>query len=347
MIYLMGFFLMSFGSLLFIFSKEFIRYETLIIKSVVVVLALFAALRWGVGTDWDAYYNFYKELHYPGEPGYNLVNNIFSSLAVNYSAFLFIVNVTALSLMAIFLLRHSYIPLFAFLIFYSDLFLYLNFSGIRQAISLSIALFAYQYAERRDLTKFVLFVLLAASFHVSALAFSLVYVLPRQRMQVSTIVFLAVGIFAFAQFFDYFVYYIDLGLGKNMAYYVVDHAKGDNIESDFLVGIIRRSIILFFVALHYHRFKTITSAQYILNIYVIGFIIYLLTYMISADIGVRVSLYFTFFEVIIASNLLYSLNRLPNRVLFATAYLMVCFYKIYGYSSYDTYIYNSILFFGV
>lgn len=345
MIYIMGFFLMSFGSLLDIFSKDFARYKTLITNSTVVVLALFAALRWGVGTDWNAYYNFYRDLHYPGEPGYNLVNNIFSSLAVNYSAFLFIVNVTALSLIAIFFLRHSYIPLFAFLIFYSDLFLYLNFSGIRQAIALSIALIAYQYAERRDLKKFVLFVLVAASFHVSALVFSLVYVLPRQRIQVSTIVFSAAGIFAFAQFFEYSVYYFDLILGKNLAFYVLNQVHGYDIDRDFLVGLIRRSIVLFFVALHYNRFKTITSAQYILNIYLVGFIIYALTYKISPDIGVRVSLYFTFFEVVIASNLLYRLNRLPNKVLIATVYLIVCFYKIYGYSSYEAYTYNSILFF--
>lgn len=119
-------------------------------------MLLLVSLRDKVGTDWDAYYEFYRDTTDRIEIGYAFLNNLFSNLALPYNFFLFIINGFSLTLMFFFMKRNSIFLSIGLLIFFSDLFLYYNFSGIRQAIALSITCFSINFAIDRKLFFFIL-----------------------------------------------------------------------------------------------------------------------------------------------------------------------------------------------
>lgn len=56
-----------------------------------------------------------------------------------------------------------------------------NMQGMRQAMAMSICLFAYEHAKNKKLIPFVLTVLLAMLFHKSAMCFFVVYIFPRVK----------------------------------------------------------------------------------------------------------------------------------------------------------------------
>ena len=64
--------------------------------------------------------------------------------------------------------------------------------------------------------------------------------------------------------------------------------------------------------------------------------------MISPDIGVRLSSYFLILEIILVGNMIwYSSPR--NSLLILSIVSVVAIYKIFGYSSDETYIYKTII----
>lgn len=56
-----------------------------------------------------------------------------------------------------------------------------NMNGMRQAVAMSICLFAYEHAKNKKLIPFILTVLLAMQFHKSAMCFFVVYFFPRVK----------------------------------------------------------------------------------------------------------------------------------------------------------------------
>lgn len=78
-----------------------------------------------------------------------------------------------------------------------------------------------------------------------------------------------------------------------------------------------------------------------------GFAIYLSSYMISPDIGTRLSSYFTIFDIVLAGNLIYSVSNIKSRILIASIFSMMAFYKLLAYMSFDTYTYHSIMYFNL
>lgn len=64
--------------------------------------------------------------------------------------------------------------------------------GVRQGIAICICLYALEMSKRRKIIRFVLLVLLASTFHASALVFLLVYLLPLLKMNWKSIAIFAV-----------------------------------------------------------------------------------------------------------------------------------------------------------
>lgn len=134
-------------------------------------------LRWERGTDWGSYYSFFQYLDlYQGgeyEYGFTLLNNIVALLG-DYTMMLFIQACIFYILMYICLTKFSLVPLFSLMI----LFVICNYAGIffvRQTIAMSITTFSLFYIQEKKIAKFLTVVLLAASIHISALAFIISY----------------------------------------------------------------------------------------------------------------------------------------------------------------------------
>lgn len=134
-------------------------------------------LRWERGTDWGSYYSFFRYLNlYKGgeyEYGFTLLNKIVA-LFGDYTMMLFVQACIFYILMYKCLIKFSLVPLFSLMI----LFVICNYAGIffvRQTIAMSLTTFSLFYIQEKKFLKFLIILLLAASIHVSALAFLISY----------------------------------------------------------------------------------------------------------------------------------------------------------------------------
>ncbi|WP_255533906.1 EpsG family protein [Pedobacter sp. ASV28] len=311
---------------------------------VLTIMLLLVSLRHKVGTDWDAYYDFYNGNRSTEnlEIGYAFLNNLFASLGLHFNFFIFVINAFALALMFFFLKRNSVLLCVGLLIFFSDLFLYLNLSGIRQGVALAITCFSINFAIQRRLFPFIVCIVLAACFHGTAVAFLIVYFLPRGKMKIRTVIFCFVGFFLCNLFLQSISELITLYTIKSADFYTSQQEKIDNIMSLFYIGIAKRSVIVLVVLFLGRKMFDLPNTHYFFNIYLFGFGIYLSSYLISPDIGARLSSYFTIFELLLAGNLLYAIKSLNTRILITSIFSAMAFYKLLGYMSFETYIYHSI-----
>lgn len=136
---------------------------------------IFMAIRYDIGTDYKNYVILF-EMMARGEvllkePGYMLVNHIISYLGLDVQwLFVFFSFFTLLFAYKGFPKEHFAISIFLFItIFY----LYYGFSVIRQGLGVSIMLYATKYLYNKDFKKYLLFSILASSFHFASALFPL------------------------------------------------------------------------------------------------------------------------------------------------------------------------------
>lgn len=157
-------------------------------KRVVLFLCfwLVAGLAYQTGVDWKVYSSVFEQSlplgkalssgsfqqQYAGistEPGYSLISSLVISLTDDYQ----ILQLVVLLIASIFFFKavskytqNLYLVL---LVYLGYVYLTLNMSGIRQALSLSIIFYALQYIESKQFWRFLFFVVLAIMFHYSSL----------------------------------------------------------------------------------------------------------------------------------------------------------------------------------
>lgn len=105
------------------------------------------------------------------ETGYNVLNWLIARLSNNPQIFLAVVAGIEISLIGYTLYKQSPNIVFSWIIF-ACLGLYIfSFSGLRQALGFSITFFAYNFINQKKPVVFILLVLLAYTFHTSAILF--------------------------------------------------------------------------------------------------------------------------------------------------------------------------------
>lgn len=158
---------------------------------------LVAMLRSAVGKDTVGEFATYPRIHRLAEAGYDY-QSAFDIIAVEPTYYLLNQAIVALGLdiavlyavmSAIFLLFlyrffldvSANIPLSLLLLMASDLFLF-SLSGIRQAAACGIAFYALKFAYARKPIAFLAWIVIAASFHFTAIVFAIFYALARRRV---------------------------------------------------------------------------------------------------------------------------------------------------------------------
>lgn len=309
-----------------------------------VILILFAGLRDGtvVGTDSPAYYANYIYNFWETEPGYKYLNKFFSSNDLPYNFFLLFLNTISLILMGKFFKINGIFYILPILIYFSDLFLYFNISGIRQAMALSFTSFSVCFAYNKNLKFFLLCMALAAMFHFSSLIFLFAYLIPHSTFKFKHILILIVLSVVTVIVANYMSSNFEY-LTKKTDYYTKYQEKAGNIQMLYLVGIAKRSII-FLLSFYYKKYLFNNEKFiYFFNLYLIGFLIFVATYLISPDFGVRFSVYYTMMECILASLMLYFVKSSTRRIVIVTVFALISIYKLIGYMDNDFYTYKSII----
>lgn len=309
------------------------------------IMVFLASARDGVGTDWDAYLNFYQntEESQRVEIGYSSFNDVFSYINAPYNMFLLAMNIVCIGLVTSFFRRFNTLSVVAILVFYSDLFLYFNLSGMRQAIATALTCYALRYVISRQPLQFILAIVIAATFHLSAIIFLLAYLVPKYftKKLFFGLIFFGFLVYKFIDpIADFFTEYTI----KNAAFYLDDLRHPENIISSYYIGMARRFVVFGFIAIGWRDLRDKFHFQYIVNLYIIGVSIYVATYLISPDAGVRISTYFTVLDAVILSLVIWQKSTVSIRLGLTAIVCAMCIYKLIGYASNPFYSYQTFFF---
>lgn len=138
-----------------------------------------------VGTDLQNYIPFYErcetyswaQILEPGlkEYGYRIYNKVLSLLSISDQLFLTIT--AGISLIGVYYIikkysKNYFLSTYIYIAFNFYIFI---FSGLRQSIAMSIGMLSIKYIDERKFCKFLILILLASTFHMSALILLLMY----------------------------------------------------------------------------------------------------------------------------------------------------------------------------
>lgn len=117
------------------------------------------------------------------EIGYSLYSQMFAKLNISEQGYLFVVAITIILPIAYMWIKNSKMPTLSILLYIGLGFFAFSFSGLRQAIAIGITCYSFKYIQEKDMTKFLVCIALASSFHITALIFIFAYPLYNIRFE--------------------------------------------------------------------------------------------------------------------------------------------------------------------
>lgn len=173
-----------------------------------IILIIVSGLRHlSVGNDTWNYVNiFYRynqmsinelfQNHFGIEFGYVILNKFIGSLSLGHQWLLLFTAVVFTLSVSKFIYDYSNDVVLSYLVLFSFSFFQFSMTGVRQTLAISIVIFGIKYALDKKLIKFSLVVLLASTFHQSALVAFFIYLATyfkmSKLMKVSSIVLIAI-----------------------------------------------------------------------------------------------------------------------------------------------------------
>ena len=290
------------------------------------ILFLVVALRkTNIGNDTTEYINIFKNCsiykwNYLNsnsryETGYLIFNIILSYFSSNTRFFLiimsFIFNFSVYKIIK----ENSKNYLFSILIYINLLFFYQSMTMMRQFLALSVLLLSFNYIKEKKLLKYSLAVLLASSFHITAVLGIFIY--PMYNMK-----------FSYKKIFLYTIITLIVAtlLNKIFPYLALITNRGE-FYSQMIGEAKLANIILFLIYLVFSFFsyfivskKNIESNSFYLYSFIFSTLLYALS--INTAILARVGQYFAIFSIISLPNVIYY-NIKKSRLVFDSIIILL------------------------
>ena len=180
-------------------NKKEVTYKKYFIISATIILTFIYGFRnYNVGIDTSAYYlrfEYASSLNIltvlqgvSKEWGFAVFEHIISKYFGSFSVLLFLVGGLYTISVGKLINRFSPFPLIAYLLFISLGFFSFGMTAIRQTIAISIVLLSVNAIADKKLIKFIVLVLIASSFHVTALIFLPAYLVNILKINKKTII---------------------------------------------------------------------------------------------------------------------------------------------------------------
>ena len=194
MFYLMCFFILLVLAVLNIQMHDKLSTQILTGLAAIMLICI-AGLRYETGGDWDTYTMLFNHFptfsqligrpavfaDVPVEEGFVLLSAFIKSLGGTVQHLFFVVTFINITLIACAARKYTQYPVVALLCYYGILYFNLEMIYIRQAMAVALCFFALQYIEPRRIVPYLLFILLACTFHrVAALMIPLYFFMHRR-----------------------------------------------------------------------------------------------------------------------------------------------------------------------
>lgn len=334
-------------SFLDFFNNE--RLKNIFFYASFMLLVLFGGLRFDTGWDYPGYQYYYEKVpiitdlftHYTDfssiyfEPGFKLLMSLLKFIGVNFQGLIFIINLITTWLFFVFINRTGKFLNYKnvmVLLYFSTVFLYTNFSVLRQGIAIGIWLLSLNYLNKNNL-KYYIFVLIGCLFHYTLLIFFIlpvmIYLKPRSKfiillMVAATLVYI-LGIKWINLLSPLFPDFIQDKLNH--------YWSSDRFGSTRSLGIGFVEKFVFMILILYFYFSKLKNGYVRERFYsyMIIYLLYFLCYMLFFEANIiydRTRLYFASFSICIFPFLLMFFTRKSR--LFIN--LLVVFYSLFFFN---------------
>lgn len=311
-----------------------------------VVLFLFG-LRDKIGSDWESYKVYYlfswkDKIDSISDIGFNLLSQFFYNIGVSFNYFIFFV--MFIMLFPIFIISKKYKYSILVLFLYSTLYLPSLMGLMRQAIAVSFCLVAVDNLYRNNNKNYFIYLIIAATFHVSALVVVFLYFFKKLKINLSLIIIS----FLMSFLLNIFLYYMlpQILVSNDIwthdvkiyfTYYNVDAPYVNKEIYSFLLMYVQK--IIFLIYFHYYVTKICYNERFYFYFKIYFFsLIFNSFFILSLPIlAIRGSIYFSIVEIFL---LAYSCEKYKYRnvaVLLVLTFGGVKFFKIL-YSSYNQFV---------
>lgn len=231
------------------------------------------------------------------------------------------------------IIEESLNPVISLFMFVSLRFLYFIMSGLRQSVAVFVCVLAYRYIKKRKLIPFVLLVLLATQFHITAILFLLAYPLSYLRFNKTTVVGISVvGIIVvllFNQVLNMFVQLLPTYYGD----YVGSEKFAENKLGNVVAALVQ-FVFLYASSLSRYRISGKTKsnemftreydeASFMQFMMLMSFLLSVIA--IRATTLDRLSMYFWIFSIIYIPNMLCNIHKRENRMLLQAGAVVLTF----------------------
>ena len=344
------FYILFFLLAIFEMTKDLKKYKIIITLFSFSFLTLFTGLRWETGTDWFSYKELFDTLEldwtfllnvYSFDLGYVILNALVKLVTDNYTLFLLIDSIIALSIVFYFFKKYSSNTNISLFVFYNAFFVSQFMGSNRRIISLGAGLFVFYFIYKKEFKKYLLWQIITFLFHRSSIMLLLTWFVPRKRFtikQIFTLLFICLVI-GIPQLPFKIVGILGESLSNFTSNSIVDKMlfyseNNDNVISDninplilMILSVIKRCIFIAFYLYIIHKNSNILDplTDYFLNIYIVGFAIYLL--FNGSPIFQMLSTYFTFIEIALIGRF-WNYARIRNKFIFLGILFFYGFFQL-------------------
>lgn len=209
--------------------------------------------------------------------------------------------------------KYSYDITLSVILYMSIALMVFHWQGMRQSIAMCICIFAFEMAMKRKLIPFILLILLAASFHRTAIVFAIVYFLIPIKYTKQKLL-LIIGTSMLVIFASERIVSIANNL-FSMNFNRVYNAVADS--GGYIVLFIHIFIIIVTLVWNPEKYEN-HECTHLFYVALIGIVCYIMRYF-GAREAERISFYFMFAEIILLPNsIAYMKRRDAHLVRFAT-----------------------------
>ena len=214
-----------------------------------------------------------------------------------------------------FIYKHSQNVMLSVVMYISLGLMTFNANGMRQAVAMSVCLFAYDFVQKKRLVPFSLVVILATQFHKSAFFFFIVYVISYFKLNWKTGIFFAVASVLFLLLADRLAGLFDSFTGK-------DYAEGEPFETGGYITLIIYILTIIFALVAGKGEGREDTLVLTLLLAVVGAVLYVGRY-ISVQIYERMNYYFFYSLLLLLPQSLTATGK-GERTMLVTIIYVLC-----------------------
>jgi hypothetical protein len=309
-----------------------------------ITLLLFSGLRFDVGLDFISYSNVFDSFKnekalFLFEPANMLIINVINKLNIDQQVIFFIYSIIIMSGVFYFIKKLSPSTELSILLFVTiGIFYFSTFNGIRQWAAIAIMLIAIVKLVEAKYVQFLMFIILASLFHISAII-TLVLILFRFRFNNLQLILILLFSFLSSEVFLFLI--------NNSQYYIyLNILTFDNKGNPLLLLIY--VLILIFLPFFFGYFskKIILNTQEIvlLNMNLMSILVLIIGYQLSIDFLslMRVNMYFQIQLIILIPMLLIKIQNQKVKIMLMYLSIIFSFFYYFGTLYNNGIIYNLV-----